>query len=90
MITKHRNRYGNEYWFEPVSDSVLKVCGDLSYWRFGGHEGQQEVDYADLSFADPSGGPFLAVGDRIEGRTVKRVFVDRNTVCLEMVDTVQG
>jgi hypothetical protein len=68
-----RNRYGNEYHFEKVNDNTYTIVGDLKYWRFGGREGQNEMDMTDLGFVDPSGGPFIAVGAVIEGRRIHRI-----------------
>ena len=59
---KNRNRYGDEYWFEPVDENVYRLAGDLKYWRFGGKEGQESMDLNDLGFCDPSGGPFIEIG----------------------------
>ena len=68
-----KNRYGDKYWFEQVSVTTVKIQGNLSHWRFGGREGQEDLDKDDLGFVDPSGGPFIAVGDVIEGRCVGRI-----------------
>jgi hypothetical protein len=71
-----RNRYGNEYQFEQVNDNTYTIKGDLSYWRFGGREGQASMDMTDLGFVDPSGGPFIAVGASIEGRKIVRISAE--------------
>lgn len=68
-----RNRYGDEYWFEKVSDNSYVIKGDLKYWRYGGKEGQERVDVSDLGFVDPSGGPFISIGYGIEGRKVVKI-----------------
>jgi hypothetical protein len=68
-----RNRYGNEYTFEKVNEDTYTIVGNLKYWRFGGREGQREMDLTDLGFVDPSGGPFIAVGAEIEGRKIVRI-----------------
>jgi hypothetical protein len=71
-----RNRYGNEYSFQRVDENTYTIVGDLKYWRFGGREGQREMDMTDLGFVDPSGGPFIAVGGKIESRTIHRIRAD--------------
>jgi hypothetical protein len=71
-----RNRYGNEYSFQRVDENTYTIVGDLKYWRFGGREGQNEMDMTDLGFVDPSGGPFIGVGAEIEGRCVRRIRAD--------------
>lgn len=68
-----KNRYGDEYWFDQVQPNLYTIKGDLKYWRFGGREGQENIDLNDLGFVDPSGGPWLAVGMSIEGRTIKKI-----------------
>ena len=64
------NRYGDEYWFEQLTETRYTIHGDLKYWRFGGREGQEQMDMNNLGFVDPSGGPFIAVGGKIEGREI--------------------
>jgi hypothetical protein len=68
-----KNRYGDEYRFEKVDDNTYTIKGDLKYWRFGGCEGQSEMDMTNLGFVDPSGGPFMSVGGIIEGRKIVRI-----------------
>lgn len=72
VIKKRKNRYGDEYWFQPVSGGYT-VEGDLAYWRFGGKEGQEVLDHEDLGYVDPSGGPFIEVGMEINGKKIKRI-----------------
>jgi hypothetical protein len=59
--------------FEKVDENTYTIVGELSYWRYGGREGQNEMDFNDLGFVDPSGGPFISVGYVIEGRKVNRI-----------------
>ncbi len=73
-----KNRYGDEYSFEKVSDNIYTIKGDLKYWRYGGREGQAELDFSDLGFVDPSGGPFIEIGMKIDGRRVKKISVVAN------------
>lgn len=68
-----KNRYGDEYDIIQLGEDTFTITGDLKYWRFGGKEGQQEIDMSDLGFVDPSGGPFISVGMKLNGRTVKRI-----------------
>jgi hypothetical protein len=79
-----RNRYGNEYEFIKVADNSYKIEGDLSYWRFGGKEGEQGVNSSDLGFVDPSGGPFISIGYEIEGRKVKRISNEPSVIFFEV------
>lgn len=73
-----KNRYGDEYSFNKVSENIYTIVGDLKYWRYGGREGQAQMDFSDLGFVDPSGGPFIEVGMSIEGRKIKKISVVAN------------
>jgi hypothetical protein len=79
-----RNRYGDEYSFEKVAENTYKIVGDLSYWRFGGKEGQEGIDESDLGFVDPSGGPFIAPGYEIEGSKVVRISSNNEGIFFEV------
>lgn len=79
-----KNRYGNEYSFEKVSDSVYTIIGDLKYWRYGGREGQEQMDFTDLGFVDPSGGPFISLGYTIEGRKIVRISTEGEKILFEV------
>lgn len=68
-----KNRYGDEYSFEKVNENTYTIVGDLKYWRYGGREGQSEMDFTDLGFVDPSGGPFIELGMVIEGHKINRI-----------------
>jgi len=68
-----RNRYGIEYSFKKINENTYTIVGSLDYWRYGGQEGQKNIDYNNLGFVDPSGGPFISLGYHIEGRKVVRI-----------------
>ena len=70
-----KNRTVMRYANEAARDASIPVPveGDLAYWRFGGKEGQEGLNYEDLGFVDPSGGPFIEVGMEINGKTIKRI-----------------
>ena len=73
-----KNRYGDEYNFKQVSENIYTIVGDLKYWRYGGREGQEQMDFSDLGFVDPSGGPYIGLGMTIEGRKIKKISVVAN------------
>ena len=79
-----KNRYGVEYNFEKVSDNTYTIVGALEYWRYGGSEGQEQMDFTDLGFVDPSGGPFIQLGYKIEGRTVNRIRAEGEKILFEV------
>ena len=79
-----RNRYGDNYHFEKINDNTYVIRGDLKYCRFGGQEGQDHIDYNDLGFVDPSGGPFISPGYRIETRRVVRISSEADGIYLQV------
>ena len=79
-----KNRYGVEYSFEPVSDNTYTIVGALEYWRYGGREGQEQMDFTDLGFVDPSGGPFIELGMNIEGRKIARIRAEGEKILFEV------
>jgi hypothetical protein len=79
-----KNRYGDEYNFEKVSENTYTIVGDLKYWRYGGREGQERMDMNDLGFVDPSGGPFISVGTPIEGRKVNKIRAEGEHIYFEV------
>ena len=63
-----KNRHGVEYTFVKYHGNLYRFNMDeesMKYMRFGGKEGQEEIDLNDLGFFDPSGGPFVAIGSKI-------------------------
>lgn len=70
-----KNRYGDEYAFVQIAENKYTIEGDLKYWRYGGREGQEKMDMADLGFIDPSGGPFVEIGMPLGGRKITRISV---------------
>ena len=72
----YKNRYGDEYWFVEMKPNqyLFHMSGDsMKYCRFGGREMQERVDMNDLGFFDPSGGPFIAIGEKLPFGTVNRI-----------------
>lgn len=79
-----KNRYGVEYRFEPVNENTYTIVGALEYWRYGGREGQAQMDFTDLGFVDPSGGPFVELGMKIEGRKIQRIRTEGEKILFEV------
>ena len=83
-----KNRYGDEYSYVKHDDNLYRFNMDgegMKYSRYGGKEGQEEIDLNDLGMFDPSGGPYVAIGSKIywdeihegtkqEPLTVKRIM----------------
>ena len=75
-MTKYKNRYGDEYWFENIEPSKYRfvMTGTSMKWcRYGGHELQEHMDMNDLGMFDPSGGPYIPIGTVLPFGTVKRI-----------------
>ena len=72
------NRYKDTYRFIKESNTLYTFSMDgnsMQYCRFGGKEGIPGIDTNDLGMVDPSGGPYMSVGEmRIDGRDVIRIF----------------
>jgi hypothetical protein len=49
----------------------------MNYMRYGGREGQEEIDMNDLGFFDPSGGPYVAIGSKIYWDEIHEVHESR-------------
>jgi hypothetical protein len=79
-----RNRYGDEYHFEKVEENLYTIVGDLKYWRYGGNDGEDSVDYTNLGFVDPSGGPFIGRGYMIEGRKVVNISMVKEKILFKV------
>lgn len=79
-----RNRHGDEYRFVKITENTYTIEGDLKYWRYGGQEGQERLDYTNLGFVDPSGGPFISIGYPIEGRKVTRIHMMLDTIYFDV------
>lgn len=79
-----RNRYGDEYWFDKITENVYTIRGDLKNWRYGGKEGQETMDFTDLGMVDPSGGPYISEGYLIHGRKVKKIGLLFETIFFEV------
>lgn len=70
-----RNRNGDEYWFNQIDENrwqfgMTEGCFSMKHCRVGGKEGQKDIDYNDLEFFDPSGGPFVSVGSKLFGKEI--------------------
>ena len=75
MKGKRFNRNGDEYWFDQIDKNrwqfkMTEDCFSMKHCRIGGKEGQKDIDYNDLGFFDPSGGPFVSVGDKLFGKDI--------------------
>jgi len=79
-----RNRHGDIYHFEKVDENTYTIVGDLKYWRYGGNDGEDTINYGNLGFVDPSGGPFISRGYLIEGRKVVRIAASGDKIFLDV------
>jgi len=79
-----RNRYGDVITFDREGDHYVMKGG--SYFRFGSLEGQEAVNYNELGFVDPSGGPFIGIGDMLPdvNKVVTRIYLDKAKICFEV------
>ena len=69
-------RYGYVHTLEHIKDNWwLFKCDPKSTGgcRYIGFEGEEKINYNNLYAFDPEGGPFIAVGSKIDGKTVKSI-----------------
>ena len=81
-----KNRHGDDYKFRQLDENSYALEGDLKWWRFGSHANQLEVDYSDLGFVDPAGGPFIGIGSMVEGREVVAIRKEEGAVIITVCD----
>ena len=79
------NRYDGEYIFDQVSDNAYEIVAlnekmiwCMSYCRIGKKENANTLDYSDLEFIDPDGGPFISHGFSIGDKKVKKITVKKH------------
>ena len=81
------NTNRDTYYFISCGDKIFRFEGSpsmMKYYRFGGKSYAEGVDYKDLGFFDPSGGPFISEGFEIHGMKVNRIFVEEGKIFVEV------
>ena len=69
-----RGHSGEGVFLQHIDGNEYELCGDLKYMRI---IGDAEVEDA-INAVDPSGGPFLQVGSKVAGKTIKEIRWNRN------------
>ena len=64
------SRYYDEYYLTPINDNEYKFEGDSDFMRVG-YNGS--IDKSNIEFIDPSGGPMLQVGNKINNKTIEKI-----------------
>lgn len=72
-----KSRYNDQYKLYKVEDKKYKVDPSMGSFRAG----LIPDDPNHFSFIDPSGGPFLAVGDRVP---------EANNAIIKSIESVKG
>lgn len=83
----YRNRYEDAYWWTPYGDDMFlfEMTGDsLEYCRMGGYEGQEALDFSGLRMFDPRGGPYVSVGDTIDGKSITKLMSTEQGIFAEV------
>ena len=84
----YTNRYGDRYRWEPSTLQnayVFRMEGDsLGFARVGGLEGQQGLNWDDLGMFDPSGGPYVGLGTKIDGKEIVKISSLEDTFVVEV------
>ena len=76
----YKNRYGGEYQWDPVESGYIFNMEEsaMDYCRMGGKEGQEGLDVNNLGMFDPSGGPFVTLGTKVDGKAITKIGVYGN------------
>lgn len=76
------NRDGAHLWFENIKDNIYELKTDkqfvLEYCRIG------FINKTNLVMVDPSGGPYIAVGDEFDGYKLKSIFYEDKRLRFEL------
>jgi len=86
----YTNRYRDEYKWIPEGDAYrFEMSGDsMQYCRYGGKEGDDGLDINDLGMFDPSGGPYVSLGDTIDDKPITRLSVTLDGIRAECKEFV--
>lgn len=87
----YKNRYRDAYTWTKVSESTYEFTMEgesLKYCRYGGKEGVEGINDQDLGMFDPSGGPYVTLGDEIDGKPITRLYATENGFGAEV--TING
>ena len=86
--TVYTNRYRDEYkWIREGDAYRFEMSGDsMQYCRYGGKEGDEGLDITDLGMFDPSGGPYVSLGDTIDDKPITRLSVTLDGIRAECKD----
>ena len=65
------NRYHSDVYLEQIENNAWKLSGDDNalHWIRVGYSDKEDT----IAFIDPSGGPFLSVGGKVEGKTISEI-----------------
>lgn len=82
----YTNRYKDKYcWEELDGRYVFRMTGDWTkYCRMGGKEDEEGLDFNDLGMFDPSGGPYVSLGDKIDGKFIAKISQFEDTFVVEV------
>lgn len=67
------NRYGENTWLEPIHRNEYILHCNTNHMRVGNMVGDWDIFAAD--FVDPSGGPYIEIGNQIlvRGKKVSKI-----------------
>ena len=71
-----KNKYGDSWCWEKQDETTYRFImtgSSLEYCRLGGKEGVSGIDDQDLGMFDPSGGPYISLGQMLEGKEIVRL-----------------
>lgn len=82
-----KNRYGVVYDFKLVAEDTYHFEipeKEMDYCRYGGKHGENHIDWQDLGMVDPSGGPFISLGMKLNGKQVSKIWVEEHRIYIKV------
>jgi len=82
--SEYKNRYGDRFEFVSTDSPTRFILeGDLNHFRYGGKEDQDSLDQLDLGMIDPSGGPYVELGTKINNKSITKISIYSEVIMLE-------
>lgn len=82
------NRYYGKIYLEPISENEYQLIGPENIYSFMriGYKNSDDchIDYTNIQFIDPDGGPFISVGSNIGNHNE----VITNITCIKVEEKV--
>ena len=84
---EYTNRYRDTYRWTPKEDNtyLFEMDGNsMVYVRMGGREDVKGIDMSNLGMFDPSGGPYISLGMKVDGKPITRISSTEDGMLVEV------